>query len=132
MLHDVTFAPSPIRIGPQDAVDLHLHTIASDGGWTPEALIDYLAANKFRVAAICDHDTQRSVLEAMRLGEERGVRIIPGVEMTCGWLERQLHVLVYGIAPDRTDTAAAPFLECLAEIDGMLQKRAEDACRRIV
>jgi predicted metal-dependent phosphoesterase TrpH len=68
----------------------------------------------------------------MRLGEEKGVRIIPGVEMTCGWNDRQLHVLVYGIAPDRTDPEARPFLACLAEIDALLQERAEDARRRIV
>lgn len=121
----------PLRIGAHDAVDLHLHTLASDGFWAPVDLIDYLASNDFKVAAVCDHDTQRSVLEAMRLGAERGVHIIPGVEMTCGWNDRQLHVLVYGIAPDRTDPEAAAFLSCLAEIDAMLQERAEDARQRI-
>ncbi len=113
-------------------MDLHLHTIASDGGWTPQGLIDHLATNNFRVAAICDHDTQRSVLEAIRIGAERGVHVTPGVEMTCSWLDRQLHVLVYGVSPNRTDSAAQPFLSCLAEIDSMLQERAEDAKRRIV
>lgn len=120
-----------LRIGAHDAVDLHLHTIASDGFWTPAQLVEHLATNGFRVAAVCDHDTERSVVETMRLGEERGVRIIPGVEMTCGWNGRQLHVLVYGIAPDRTDPAAAAFLACLADIDAMLQERADDARQRI-
>jgi predicted metal-dependent phosphoesterase TrpH len=122
---------SRLRIGPHDAVDLHLHTIASDGFWNPAELIDYLSTNGFRVVAVCDHDTERSVLETMRLGEERGIRVMPGVEMTCGWNDRQLHVLVYGIAPDRADPDAAPFLACLAEIDAMLQERAEDARQRI-
>jgi 3',5'-nucleoside bisphosphate phosphatase len=121
-----------LRIAADSAVDLHLHTIASDGSWTPAGLIDHLATANFKVAAVCDHDTQRSVLEATRLGAERGIRIIPGVEMTCGWEARQLHVLVYGVAPDRADPAAAAFRACLAEIDAMLQERAEDARRRIV
>lgn len=120
-----------VRIGAHDAVDLHLHTIASDGSWTPAALIEHLTAGGFKVAAVCDHDTQRSVLEAIRLGAEHGIRVIPGVEVTCNWNERQLHVLVYGIAPDRTDAEAAPFLTCLAELDAMLQERAEDARQRI-
>jgi predicted metal-dependent phosphoesterase TrpH len=120
------------RLAPDAPVDLHLHTLASDGSWTPGALIDHLAVRGFQVAAVCDHDTQRSVLEATRLGRERGVTIIPGVEMTCGWRGRQLHVLVYGIAPDRTDADAAPFFACLAEIDAMLQERAEDARQRVV
>lgn len=121
-----------LQIEAGSAVDLHLHTIASDGSWTPAALIDHLAAANFKVVAVCDHDTQRSVLEATRLGAERGIHVVPGVEMTCGWEERQLHVLVYGIAPDRADPAAAAFLGCLAEIDAMLQERAEDARQRIV
>lgn len=119
------------RIDPRAAVDLHLHTLASDGAWTPAALIDHLAQGGFKVAAVCDHDTQRSVLEATRLGAERGVHVIPGVEMTCGWEQRQLHVLIYGIAPDRTDPAAADFLACTTEIDRMLQERAEDARQRV-
>lgn len=125
-------AVETLRLGAHDAVDLHLHTLASDGFWTPAGLIDHLVANDFRAAAVCDHDTERSVLEAMRLGAEKGIRVIPGVEMTCGWNDRQLHVLIYGIAPDRTDADAQPFLACLAEIDAMLQERAEDARRRVV
>jgi len=128
----VISAPQSIQLAPQDAVDLHLHTLASDGFWTPTALIEHLATNNFRVAAVCDHDTQRSVLEAMRLGAEKGVRVIPGVEMTCGWNDRQLHVLIYGISPDRNDQSAAAFRGCIADIDAMLQERAEDARQRIV
>ncbi len=120
-----------LRLSPLDAVDLHLHTLASDGAWTPEALVDHLAANGFRVAAVCDHDTQHSVLAAMRLGAERGVHVIPGVEVTTRWADRQWHLLVYGIDPRRTDAAAAPFQAVLAEQDGALQGLAEDARQRL-
>ena len=115
---------------PTDSVDLHLHTLASDGFWTPQALIDHLADKGFRVAAICDHDTQRSVLEATRLAAERGIHIVPGVEVTTRWADRQWHLLVYGIRPDREDPAAAPFLAALAEQDAELQRLAEDARAR--
>ncbi len=117
---------------PSDApVDLHLHTIASDGFWTPETLIDHLAERGFRVAAVCDHDTQRSVVEAMRLGAAKGVHIVPGIEVTARWAGRQWHVLVYGIRPDRTDLASAAFRAALAEIDAALQTAAVDAWKRI-
>ena len=118
-------------LAPTDAVDLHLHTLASDGAWTPEALIDHLAERGFRVAAVCDHDTQRSVAAAMRLGAERGITIVPGVEVTTRWADRQWHLLVYGIAPDRDDPAAAPFRAALADLDAALGERAEDARRRL-
>lgn len=118
-------------IGPDSAVDLHLHTLSSDGFWTVEALFEHLAANDFRVVAVCDHDTQRSVPEATRLGAERGIVVVPGVEMTTSWNDRQWHVLVFGIAPDRADDASAAFRACLADIAQLLHDRATDARERI-
>lgn len=113
------------------AVDLHLHTIASDGSWVPKDLIDYLAEREFRVVAVCDHDTQRSVVEAIELGAERGIIVVPGVEVTTRWRDRQWHLLVYGIRPDRRDAAAQPFLSLMRQIDEQLQANAEDARHRI-
>jgi len=84
-------------LDPQAPVDLHLHTVASDGGWTASALIEHLAARGFRVVAICDHDTMRSVPEAVDLGERRGIVVVPGVEVTTRWDGRQWHLLVYGV-----------------------------------
>lgn len=112
-------------------VDLHLHTLASDGAWTPSALIDHLAGRGFRVAAVCDHDTQRSVVQAIELGKLRGVHVIPGVEVTCGWNGRQLHILCYGVRPDRSDAEARPFLALMDQIDLQLQENAADAAQRI-
>jgi predicted metal-dependent phosphoesterase TrpH len=119
-----------ITLQPDDAVDLHLHTLASDGAWTPAALVDQLVAEEIKVAAVCDHDTQRSVLETMRRAERRGIHIIPGVEITTRWRDRQWHLLVYGVRPDRADEAAAPFRAVLSELDAKLAWLGEDArCR---
>lgn len=118
-------------LAPDARVDLHLHTLASDGAWTPAALVDHLASNDFAVAAVCDHDTQRSVAEVMRRAAKRGIAVIPGVEVTSRWGGRQLHVLVYGIAPDRADEAARPFRSVLADLDAALMNAAEDARRRV-
>jgi predicted metal-dependent phosphoesterase TrpH len=109
---------------------LHLHTLASDGFWTPETLTEHLTGRGFRVAAVCDHDTQRSVAETIRLGAARGVAIIPGVEVTSRWEERQLHVLVYGVRPDRDDANAWPFQRLMGRIDAELNTNAEDARER--
>ena len=122
-----TAATSTISLQPDDPVDLHLHTLASDGAWTPAGLVDQLVAEGIKVAAVCDHDTQRSVMETMRRAERRGVHIIPGVEITTRWRDRQWHLLVYGIRPDRADEAAAPFRAVLAELDAKLAWLGEDA-----
>lgn len=126
-------APPPERlpVGTTDPVDLHLHTYASDGAWSPAALVDHLAAEGFRVAAVADHDSMRSVAEVTRRAEKRGIRIIPAVEVTSRWSGRQWHVLVYGIQPNRADTEARAFRSLLADLEAQQLTLAEDARRRI-
>lgn len=117
---------------PHDAkVDLHLHTLASDGAWTPATLVDRLAEGGFVAAAVCDHDSQRSVLETTRRAAKRGIRIIPGVEVTTRWRDRQWHLLVYGITPNRSDPESRAFRSLLADLDGRLMELAEDARVRV-
>lgn len=91
--------PEPFIVQADDPVDFHLHTRASDGGWTPHQLVDHLVEHGFKVAAVCDHDTMRSVPEAMEHAASRGILIIPGVEVTTWWEDRQWHLLVYGADP---------------------------------
>ncbi len=110
------------RVIPADsAVDLHLHTFASDGAWAPRQLIDHLAERDFRVVAVSDHDTQRSVAEAIAYGAERGVSVVPAVEVTTSWRENRVDLLVYGIHPESTDPYAQPFLDLMRRIDEDLQ-----------
>lgn len=114
-----------------DAVDLHLHTYVSDGLWSPSDLVDRLIEMNIRVGAVCDHDNQRSVREAIDLGARRGVTILPGIEMTVRWDDRQWHMLVYGIAPDDKRRSAKPFHKLVAAQDQRFQELALDARRRI-
>lgn len=104
-----------IRLKADDPVDLHLHTFESDGVWTPAGLIDQLVDQEIRIAAVCDHDTQRSVVEAIEYGERRGVHVLPGVEVTVRHDGRQWHMLVYGIRPDDERPEAAPFLALMRQ-----------------
>jgi predicted metal-dependent phosphoesterase TrpH len=64
---------------------LQLHTVYSDGAWRPDELLDHLATHQFRVVAITDHDTLEHGDELARLGAERGVIVIPAVEVTTRW-----------------------------------------------
>lgn len=112
-------------------VDLHLHTYASDGFWSPSELVSYLVEHGFEVGAVCDHDTQDSVLEAIDLGQRRGVQIVPGTEVTVRWDGRQWHLLIYGIRPDDQRPEAAAFLAIMAEHDRRFMALAADARRRV-
>jgi len=116
-----------VPLKPRDPIDLHLHTLASDGFWNTDELINMAADRGFRVVAVADHDNQRSVARAREIGEARGVIVVPAVEMTTSWKERQIHLLVYGIAPNQTAAEATDWNACLADIDNLMKKRAADA-----
>lgn len=120
-----------MRLAATDAIDLHLHTFASDGTWTPAELIDKLASLGIRVAALCDHDTQQNVVETIERGQRRGVHVIPGVEVTVRHDRRQWHMLVYGIRPDDDRPEASSFLELMRQQEESLRAIAEDARQRV-
>lgn len=82
------------------AVDLHLHTTASDGSRTPTELVAEAAARGVSTIALCDHDSVGGVAEALAAGAEAGVTVIPAVELTCYHKERSLHMLAYGVPYD--------------------------------
>jgi len=63
-------------------IDLHTHTRASDGSDTPEELVEAAARAGVKVLAVTDHDTVAAVAAARIAGEERGVRVLPGLEIT--------------------------------------------------
>src|SRR5690242_6169854 len=82
-------------IGPDDAVDLHLHTRYSDGQWRPEALFDHLAARGFRAVAVTDHDWVDRVARMRALGDARGIHVLVGVEVSASWRDETAHLLCY-------------------------------------
>ncbi len=63
-------------------VDLHTHTTASDGSYTPTELVKYAKQKGLSAIAITDHDTVAGVEEASMEGEKLGIRVIPGAELS--------------------------------------------------
>lgn len=87
---------------PADAcIDLHMHTTASDGRFTPAELAKAAADLKLSVIALADHDRVDNVLPLQREAAQYGVHVIPAVEVSCVWDEVQYHMLVYNV--DLTD-----------------------------
>jgi len=82
------------------AVDLHLHSTASDGSRTPSEVVQAAAERGVTTIALCDHDSVGGVAEAIAAGIEAGVQVIPAVELTCYHKSRSLHMLAYGVPHD--------------------------------
>jgi len=90
-------------------IDLHLHTTASDGLLTPEALVARVAAAGITVMAVTDHDTVAGLDRAQAAASARGIRLIPGIEITAVENGRDVHVLGYFF--DRAHRPLADFLD---------------------
>ncbi len=82
------------------AIDLQMHTIYSDGTWTPEHLIDYLLSERFGLAAITDHDRVDTVASLQQLASRKQMPILAAVEMSTSWKGEPTDVLCYGFDPE--------------------------------
>lgn len=84
--------------------DLHTHTTASDGQYSPSELAGLAKNRGLEVLAVTDHDTIAGVDEAQRAGEAMGLRVIRGVELSAR--ERSnFHILGYGFRSGDTELA---------------------------
>jgi len=106
-------------------IDLHTHSIASDGALTPTELIARAAERGVQIQALADHDTLLGVAEAVAEGERRGVRVIPATELNTESEWGDVHVLAYFVDPH--DAALEERLRWLREnrgrrIDLMVEK----------
>lgn len=75
--------------------DLHLHTLASDGRYSPADLCGILKQNKIKYFSITDHDSIRSVQESIEFAEKNEMICIPGVEYSTVNNDRQVHIIGY-------------------------------------
>jgi hypothetical protein len=88
-------------------VDLHLHTNASDGQYTPAEVIAIAREHQLDVIAITDHDTTDGVARAQAAANGRPL-VIPGIELSAQDEDSDVHMLGYFI-----DAAATRFQSTL-------------------
>lgn len=86
-------------------VDLHTHTTASDGQYTPAQLVDKALACGIEYLAVTDHDTVYGLEEAVQAGAARGLQVLRGVELGAKE-DRHLHILGYGFDPAYPELSA--------------------------
>jgi 3',5'-nucleoside bisphosphate phosphatase len=80
-------------------IDLHTHTVYSDGTFTPRELFELARARGLDVVAVTDHDTTNGLMEAIASGAELGIDVVPGVEFSAVREGEGVHVLGYCIDP---------------------------------
>lgn len=75
-------------------IDLHTHSIASDGSMRPAELVRYAREKGLAAIALTDHDTVDGVPEALEAGAEIGMEVIPGIEISVDF-KPEMHILGY-------------------------------------
>ena len=98
-------------------IDLHTHSTASDGDYSPTQLVQEAAKRGITALALTDHDTLGGLESAHREAQAAGIHFIPGIEISIRWIGEgsapglgpggELHLLGLGIrSPSRAFLAA--------------------------
>lgn len=99
-------------------VDLHLHSIYSDGSDTPAELVAYAADIGLTGIALTDHDTLEGIPEARQAARSAGLRFVAGVELSVLWQDQSMHMLVYFLDP-----GPGPLQDRLGQLQQARQER---------
>ena len=81
-----------------ELTDLHVHSTASDGTFTPRELVAEAGKVGLKAFALTDHDTVAGVSEAVQYGQEAGIEIIPGIEISTKYsskniINKEIHIV---------------------------------------
>lgn len=80
-------------------IDLHSHSLASDGQFAAAEVAARAAAAGVKVWALCDHDTVAGLPAAKEAAERLGVRLVPGIELSAFLFRREIHLLGHFVDP---------------------------------
>ena len=78
-------------------VDLHMHTTASDGTWTPKEIFGKIIGENIKIFSITDHNSINSIQDVSYYSKKAGLAFIPGVEIDSTCENVTYHILGYGI-----------------------------------
>ena len=102
--------------------DLHIHTTASDGTWTPAELIAEAQKQQLGLIAVTDHDSVANVAEAMTLAAAAGITVLPAAEICSTKEDLSFHILGYGI-----DIHNKQLLELMQHNEALLEQKDVDS-----
>ncbi len=104
-------------------IDLHTHSTASDGTFSPGDLVNKAVSKKLKVLAITDHDTVAGLEEAKKASQNQDIIFIPGIELNIQWPTGEFHLLGLGLKQVSDD---------LNSIITYLQRQRETRNQKIV
>lgn len=95
--------------------DFHLHTKVSDGKLSPKELVKLAQKEGTDIIAVTDHDTIGGLDAAIVEGENIGVKVIPGIELSTLYEDKSVHILGYFKNIEQIDSNFKRYLKELNE-----------------
>ncbi|EKY26130.1 PHP domain-containing protein [Clostridium celatum] len=93
--------------------DLHTHSTASDGKFSPSEVVKKAYDRGVKYLALTDHDTLSGIQEAKETAEKLDIHFIPGVELSTTYKGETIHILGYFRGDDYKNVELNNFLEDL-------------------
>lgn len=106
-------------------IDLHLHTIYSDGVLTPTEMVKMKKTEQIDAISITDHDSVSGVGEAISEGKKQGIKVISGIELS-SYSQFEIHILGYNI-----DYKNAEFIEKLNAVKELRRDRIDKTIKKL-
>lgn len=106
-------------------IDLHTHSIKSDGSMTPAEVVREAKRAGLSAIALSDHDSIEGVREAMEEGKKLGVEVVPAIEFSVQ-SDTETHILAYFLDIDHPK-----LIKTLEECKVVRQQRNEECCRKL-
>ncbi len=106
-------------------IDLHTHSLCSDGAQTPTDVVRTAQAAGLSAIALSDHDCIAGVQEAVDAGNALGVEVIPAVELSAQ-SDTELHILGYFV-----DINNKKLQDTMAYAIQVRDQRQEETCRKL-
>lgn len=107
-------------------VDLHTHSTASDGVYTPVEVVHIALTHQMDVIALTDHDNVSGVRPARQTAEGTGLEVLAGVELSAEDERTDRHILGYLI-----DVDSQPLRATLTELRDARTHRAERMVQKL-
>ena len=106
--------------------DLHIHSSASDGTFTPEQIVERAYNYRLSGIAITDHDSVAAVPGGIRAAEKFGIEYVPAIEISTSDLEGRMHILGYYI-----DIGYSGLTRLLKKLVESRKTRVQEICNKI-
>ena len=124
---------------PQRKSEIHMHSIFSDGEFSPAELIDIAQKNNVTLLSLTDHDTFDGIPGFLKAADGTGIEAFPGIEITVKFHDFNIHLLAYfkdyesidsGLldrVKDMTEIRERRMRELIKRVNGVIPEKFKDS-----